>query len=119
MVWIRQLPKIALALSSLLMASCAMLRIQTVHSRRAVWLSKAGDDASLGHLALLNKGEPTNTDSLVRIENGVPVYTTEFSAKHCNGRDVYVKVTVQDGPNKGIEGWICGASTTHRKVGAL
>jgi hypothetical protein len=96
-----------------------MLRIQTIHDSKAVWLSRTGDDASLDRLVLLNKGKPANTDSLVMVEPGAQVFIEESSTKRCQGKDVFVKVQIKDGNSKGLEGWICGASTTHIKGGAL
>jgi hypothetical protein len=96
-----------------------MLRTQTIQGNRAkvVWLSKTSDDANLNKLTLRNKGKPTDADpQLVGVERGTQVYITQFSTKRCKGRDVFIKVQVRDGPNKGLEGWICGSTTTHHKV---
>ena len=114
---LRSLHKIIPVVSCLLLASCATLRLQTVRDTREVWLNKAGDDASLNKLGLLNKGQRTDADpQMVRIERGVQVYITEFTTKRCQGRDVFIKVQIKDGDSKGVVGWMCGASTTHHKV---
>jgi hypothetical protein len=88
------------AISCLLLASCAMLRIQTIRGAKTVWLSRTGDDASLNKLILLNKGKPADSDSLVRLENGAQVYITEWTTKRCKGRDVFIKVQIKDCNNK-------------------
>lgn len=93
-----------------------MLRIQTIRGSKTTWLSRAGDDISLHKLILLNEGKLTDTDSLVGVERGAQVYITEWTTKRCKGRDVFIKVQIKDGNSKGLEGWVCGASTTHRKV---
>ena len=112
-----------LAISScLLLSSCAALRIQTLQNRKAktVWLSKASDEASLNKLSLLNNGKTKDAGSqFVNIETGTQVYITEQTKKHCTGMAVFKKVQIRDGPNKGLEGWICGASTTNHKVRVL
>lgn len=109
-------------ISCSLLASCAALRLQTIQDRKAktIWLSKASDEASLNKLSLLNNGKTKDAGSgFVKIETGTEVYITEQIQKHCKGMAVFKKVQIKDGPNKGLEGWICGASTTSHKVGAL
>ena len=115
----RSLSGTFLVICVLLSISCAILRIQTIHGAKPVWLSRTGDDASLRQLALLNAGKAPATDSFLRLEKGVQVYVTEYTKKRCHGRDVFIKVQIKDGESKGVEGWICGASITHRKGGAL
>jgi hypothetical protein len=116
----RSLYTIIAAMSCLLSASCAMLRTQTIRGSRTVWLSRTADDTSLNKLILLNKGKLTDTDpQLVTVERGVEVYITEFTTKRCQGRDVFVRVQIKNGDIKGLEGWLCGASTTNHKVVGL
>jgi hypothetical protein len=114
--------RIVAVIPCVLLASCAALRIQTLRDRNAktIWLSKASDDSSLNKLVLLNKGKIKDADSqFVMIETGAQVYITEETTKRCRGMAVFKKVQIKDGPNKGLEGWICGAFTTHQKVWAL
>ena len=103
-----------------LLASCAELRFQTIR-RQPVWPSRTGDSASLAMLELLDSGKKThvNDPRFVEIERGSQVYVTEYSAEHCKGANVFEKVQVKTGSQRDVEGWICGASTTHRKVAAL
>jgi hypothetical protein len=103
-----------------LLASCAELRFQTIR-RQPVWLSRTGDSASLAMLKLLDSGKktPGNDPRFVEIERGSQVYVTEYSAEHCKGANVFEKVQVKTGSQRDVEGWICGASTTHRKAAAL
>jgi hypothetical protein len=114
-------PRAIVAISCLLLTSCAELRLQTIRGTKTMWLSKNGDDASLGKLEILDKGRTTPVDDpqFVPLDHGAQVYVTDYSSKHCQGRNVFVKIQVKDGDHKGIEGWICGASTTHRKIAAL
>jgi hypothetical protein len=110
-------------IASLFSASCATLRTQTIHSSQPVWLSKTGDGPSLDKLAASNaasnKGAAGNVAPLVQVDHGIQVYIMEETTRRCQGRNVFVKVQIKEGSNKGVEGWICGASTTHHKVGAL
>jgi hypothetical protein len=113
--------RIWVAISCLLLTSCAELRFQTIRGTKNVWLSTTGDGSSLRKLELLDKGKttPGNDPQFVPMDHGAQVYVTDYTTKHCQGRSVFVKVQVKDGNHKGLEGWICGASTTHRKVAAL
>jgi hypothetical protein len=114
--------RIVAVIPCVLLSSCAALRIQTLQNRNAktIWLSKASDETSLNKLALLNRGKTRDAGSqFIMIETGTQVYITEETTKRCGGRAVFKKVQIKDGPNKGLEGWICGAFTTHHKVWAL
>jgi len=113
--------RIIAAISCFLLTSCAELRLQTIRGANTVWLSKTGDDSSLGELKLLNEGKtaPVSDPQFVPLDHGADVYVTDYTSKHCQGKNVFVKIQVKDGDHKGVEGWICGASTTHRKVAAL
>jgi hypothetical protein len=53
------------------------------------------------------------------MDHGTEVFVTDYTSKHCQGRSVFIKIQVKNGDHKGLEGWICGANTTHRKGGAL
>lgn len=109
------------AVSCLLLTSCAELRFQTIRGAKTVWLSKSGDDSSLSKLKLLDKGKTTflSDPIFVPMDHGAKVYVKEYTSKHCQGRNAFVKIQVKDGDHKGVEGWICGANTTHRKVPGL
>lgn len=109
------------AVSCLLLTSCAELRFQTIRGTKTVWLSKNGDDSSLGKLKLLdkNKTTPGSDQQFVPMDHGAQVYVTDYTSKRCQGRNVFVKIQVKDGNHKGVEGWICGVNTTHRKVAAM
>ena len=84
-------------------------------------MSKSGDPANLAELNLLDgaKMAQGNQPQFVRIESGSTVYATQYSSERCGGRHVFEKVQVKSGSQMGAEGWICGSSTAHRKVGAL
>lgn len=86
-----------------------------------MWLSTAGDDTSLSKLTLLNNGKmtPGNDPQFVQLDKGEQVYVTDFTSTRCHEGKVFVTIQVKDGNHKGIDGWVCGASTTHRKVAAL
>ena len=101
------------------LVSCAELRLQKVS--RPAWLAKTGDTASLAKLKLLDRGTTTlgNDPQFVQIERGSWVYATDYSAERCKGRRVFEKVQVKSGPQKNLEGWMCGASIAHRKTAAL
>jgi hypothetical protein len=111
----------SLAISCLVLTSCAELRVQTVRGTKTVWLSKNGDAASLDRLTLLNKGSVTavNDPQFILMDPGAHVYVSDYTKAHCQGRSVYEKVQVKDGNHTGVEGWICGASTIHKKVAAM
>ena len=99
--------------------SCATLRMQTVRGSRPVWLSTTGDDASLNTLTLLNRNKTTQGTAFVSIDSGVRVYVSEWTGKRCRGMSFFVKVQIQDGTKKGLEGWMCESAITHHQVAAL
>src|SRR6266550_4719490 len=97
------------AISCLLLTSCAELRLQTIRGPKTVWLSTTGDDSSLSKLKLLDKSKtaPGSDRQFVPMDHGAQVYVTDYTIKHCQGRNVFVKIQVKDGDHKGVEGWIC------------
>lgn len=118
---IAHLFRIIAASSFLLLASWAELRLQTIRGSKTAWLSKSGGDSSLSQLKFLDKGKttPGKDSQFIPLDHGTQVYVTEDTRNHCQGRNVFVKIQVKDGDHKGIEGWICGANTTHRKAVAF
>ena len=114
----RQLSIAATLLCLLLLTSCVTRRDQWIRSPRPVWMSKSGDDASLGKLTLLGDGKATpGPDSrFVQLEPKVRIFITDDTKKH--GGDVFIKIQVQDGSHAGSEGWVCRNSKTVRKIWA-
>jgi len=102
----------------LFLTSCIGLRLQTIRGPKPVWLSKSDDATSLGKLTLFADGKTTpGTDPrFVQIDPGDRIYITDYTEKRCRGRDVFLKIQVKGGTHAGTEGWICGDSTTHRKI---
>jgi hypothetical protein len=121
MIWRGRLVTVmVIACGLILLPSCATLRIQAVRGAKPVWLSKVGDNASLDNLTLLNKGRLKDTNpQIVAIEAGTQVRIIDSTKKHCHGTDEFVKVLINSGDKRGLEGFICGDSITHNKVWAL
>jgi hypothetical protein len=101
------------------LSSCATLRMQTVRGPGPVWLSTTGDDASLNKLTVLNKKKTTPDAIFVSVDRGVRVFVSEWTKKRCRGTSFFIKVQIQDGASKGLEGWMCESAITHHQVGAL
>ena len=95
--------------------------MQAICGTNPVWLARTGDDSSLNKLRLFDKGKtaPGNDPQFVPIDHGTQIYVTDYTTKSCQRGSVFVKIQVKAGDHQGIEGWICGASMTHHKVGAL
>ncbi|HLW77196.1 MAG TPA: hypothetical protein VKS01_09420, partial [Bryobacteraceae bacterium] len=89
MPWIRQLREMLALVALLLIASCATLRTQTIHSAKGAWLSTSGDEASLNQLALVSKSKSPAPASFIQLENGTQVYITHYANKRCQGSNVF------------------------------
>ena len=126
---------VACAASVLLLGSCATLRLQTLADNRLplVRVSTAGDDRSLGMLMgerdtdlrlkkQLSGGAGTNaapSAGELAVPSGTKVLIFDETKKRCKGLAVFTRVRIAEGPNKDVEGWVCGAFLTHHKAAAL
>ncbi len=121
---------VACATSSLVLFSCATLRLQTIADRQLsqVRLARTGDEYGFAlllgsrELELREKTLPqTNAtmDGTFLVANGTKCLILEETHKRCKGLAIFTKVRILEGPEKDAEGWVCGAFVSHRKVAAL